>query len=175
MHTSMAVRLSPVILAVLLCACAQPAAAQALPGGASQLQETHGDWRVACGQQNGQKQCAFSQQQTDKESRQLVLGIELKTAGDRVEGVLILPFGLAVDKPVSLQIDEGPSQTARFNTCLPAGCLVPVVFDPATVASLKKGTTLKVKAVAVNGQDTAFTISLKGFASALDRTAALVK
>jgi invasion protein IalB len=92
-----------------------------------------------------------------------------------VEGVLILPFGLAVDKPVALQIDEGPTQTGRFSTCLPAGCLVPVAFDPSTVASLKKGTTLKVKAIAVNGQNTAFTISLKGFASAIDRTAALVK
>ena len=64
---------------------------QGLPGGASSLQETHGDWRVACAQQNGKKVCAFSQQQTDKDTRQLVLAVELNApAADRAEGTLIL-------------------------------------------------------------------------------------
>jgi invasion protein IalB len=154
------------------------AAAQTLPGGASQLQETHGDWRVTCAQQDSQRVCTLSQQQTDKDSRQLVLGIELKvTAGDRVDGTMVLPFGLAIDKPVTAQIDDaGASQTLRFRTCVPIGCLVPIGFDANTLAALRKGTLLTVKAAAADGaQDAAFRISLKGFASALDRTAALAK
>lgn len=150
---------------------------QGLPGGASSLQETHGDWRVACAQQNGKKICALSQRQTDKDSGQLVLAIELSASEpDQVEGTLILPFGLAIGRPITLQIDEaaaGPS--LPFRTCLPVGCLIGLTFDPITVARLKKGTMLTVRATADGGQETAFKISLKGFANALDRTAALAK
>src|SRR5580692_9711615 len=87
-----------------------------LPGDATSLQEMHGDWRVVCAQQNGRKVCALSQQQTDKDTRQLLLAIELSAPTiDKAEGTLILPFGLALDRPVTLQIDEdatGP--TLRF-------------------------------------------------------------
>jgi invasion protein IalB len=152
-------------------------AGQGLPGGASSLQETYGDWRVACAQQNGKKTCALSQRQTDKDSRQLVLAVELSApAADKAEGTLILPFGLAIERPITLQIDQAAAGPAlHFRTCLPVGCLVGLNFDAATVALLRKGTTLTIKATADGGQETSFKISLKGFADALDRTAALAK
>jgi invasion protein IalB len=148
-----------------------------LPGGATSLQEMHGDWRVACAQQNGRKVCALSQQQTDKDTRQLLLAIELNApAIDNAEGTLILPFGLALDRPVTLQIDEAAAgPPLRFRTCLPVGCLVGLAFDPATVALLRKGTTLTVRAIADGGQGAAFKISLNGFSGALDRVVALAK
>src|SRR5882672_2752163 len=146
---------------------------QTLPGGATQVQETHGDWRVTCVQQNNQKVCAFSQQLADKDSRQLVLGIELKaTTADRADGTMVLPFGLAVDQPVTLQIDEGGSaMPMRFKTCVPVGCLVTLTLDPTTTAALRRGSVLNVKATASDtDQDTSFKVSLKGFGSAIDRT-----
>ena len=150
---------------------------QLLPGGATSLQETYGDWRVTCALQNEQKVCALSQQQTDKDTRQLLLAIELNTpAMNKAEGTMVLPFGLALDQPVMLQIDESAAgQALRFRTCLPVGCLVSLAFDPATVAQLRKGTTLTVNATADGGKGAAFKISLNGFSSALDRTAALAK
>jgi invasion protein IalB len=148
-----------------------------LPGGASQLQETHGDWRVACTLQNGQRQCALSQQQADKDSRQLVIAVELKApsaSGDRAEGTIVLPFGLAVDRPVTLQVDDRPGLALRFRTCLPVGCLVAVNFDPAMIAALRTGSLLAVKATAAeSAQEAAFRVSLNGFGSALSRTASL--
>lgn len=152
-------------------------ATQTLPGGATSLQEMHGDWRVACAQQNGQKVCALSQQQTDKDTHQLLLAIELNApAINKAEGTLILPFGLTLDRGVTLQIDEAAAgPTLHFRTCLPVGCLVGLAFDPTTVALLRKGTTLTVRATADGGQGAAFKISLNGFSSALDRTAALAK
>jgi invasion protein IalB len=155
-----------------------PVFAQALPGGASQVQETHGDWRVNCAQQNGQKQCALAQQQSDKDSRQLILGIEMKAvSANRADGTMVLPFGLAVDEPVVMRIDEtGAPQTLHFRTCLPVGCLVPLAFDTAAIAGLRKGATLHVKATAAEGgREAAFKISLNGFGSALDRTVELSK
>ena len=152
-------------------------AGQPLPGGANLLQEAHGDWRVACAQQNGTKVCALSQQQTDKDTRQLLLAIELNaTAADTAEGTLILPFGLALERPVTLQIDEvSAGHALHVRTCLPVGCLVGLSFDQTMVALLRKGTVLTVKATADGGRETAFKISLNGFSGALDRTAALAR
>lgn len=148
--------------------------AQTLPGGASSMQETHGDWRVACSQPGGKTVCNMSQQYADKDSRQLVLAIELNAVStSRAEGRLVLPFGVALERGVTLQIDDAPVQTLHFRTCLPVGCLVALNFDGATLSSLRKGTVLTVKATADGGQETAFKISLNGFAGALDRTATL--
>ena len=156
-----------------------PAAPQTLPGGVSQLQETHGDWRVICVQPNNQRVCVFSQQLSDKDSRQFLLGIELKAGAgaDTAEGTLVLPFGLAVDQVVTLQIDNAASTIPlHFKTCVPLGCLVVLTFDRPTVAALKKGTTLSVKAiVADDARDTTFSVSLNGFGSAIERTAALTR
>jgi invasion protein IalB len=148
-----------------------------LPGDATSLQEMHGDWRVACVQQNGRKVCALSQQLTDKDTGKLLLAIEVNApANGKAEGTLILPFGLALDQPVTLQIDDAAAGPAlSFRTCLPVGCLVSVAFDPTTVALLRKGTTLTVKVTAYGGQGAVFKISLNGFSSALDRTTALAK
>ena len=172
------------VIAILLMSLTVPGVAQTttqavpmtLPGGASQLQETHGDWRVACAQQAQKPVCVLSQQQSDKDSRQLVVAIELRATGTgKAEGTLVLPFGLAVTKPVTVQVDDGASTTLSFRTCVPVGCVVPLTFEPLTIAALRKGSVLSVKATADNAQQVAFKISLNGFGTAFDRTAALSK
>jgi invasion protein IalB len=151
--------------------------AQGLPGGATSLQETHGDWRVTCVQQDGRNLCALSQQQTDKETRQLVVSIEVTAqAEDRIDATLVLPFGLAVDKPVAIEIDETPAgRPLSFKTCLPVGCLVSLTLDAATIARLKVSTVLIVKAAAHDGQPVAFKIPLSGFSGGFARMVALTK
>ena len=153
------------------------AAAQTLPGGATSLQETFVDWQVGCAVREATKRCAITQEQVNQQSRQRVLAVELTTAGDKLEGMLIAPFGLALDRGITLQIDEQPSlPTLKFSTCLPGGCLVPLGFDAKTTAALKAGSALKVRAVpAGGGQDLLYTISLKGFAQGLDRVVTLLK
>ena len=148
--------------------------ASTLPGGASSLQETYDDWQVACGQQGGIKRCAMGQQQISKENRQRVLDIELWPSGDKLEGALMLPFGLALDQGVTLQIDDAaPGQPLHFRTCLPGGCVVPLSFDGRSLTALLHGTVLKVKAVVDGGGIAPFTISLKGFSGAYNRSVAL--
>jgi len=148
-----------------------------LPGGASQMQETHGDWRVTCSQPSGERVCTLSQQRADQSSRQVVLGIELKAlTPDKAEGTLLLPFGLAVTKPVALQVDDGgPTLTRTFRTCVPFGCLVDIALDAPAVKAFRAGTAVHVKAIADGGKDVSFDLPLNGFGSALDRTAALSK
>ena len=150
------------------------AASATLPGGASSLNETYKDWRVVCAQQGGAKRCVLNQVQT-QQNGQRVLAIELSTlTGSAVAGVVVLPFGLSLDSGVAFQIDEKPAvQPMRFRTCLPSGCLVAVSFDAPMVVALRTGTALKIRATADGGTTAPFSISLQGFATALDRAAML--
>lgn len=151
-------------------------ATSTLPGGASSLNETYRDWRVACVQEGTAKRCALSQAQA-QQNGQRVLAIELNAPnGNAVTGTLVLPFGLALDSGVAFQIDDKPAmQPLRIRTCLPGGCIVNVNFDAATIVALRAGAVLKVKAVADGGAATPFSISLQGFGTALDRVAALAR
>ena len=128
-------------------------------------------------QREGKKVCALTQQQLDKDSRQRVLALEVNTiTAAKAEGTLLLPFGLAVSREVTLQIDGAAlGSPLHFRTCIAAGCLVALSFDTQGIANLKKGNTLVVSATADGGQPVSFTLSLKGFANAYDRTAALLK
>lgn len=156
---------------------AQAPAAQTLPGGASTLRETFDDWLVNCGVVEGATRCAIAQQQTSQQTRQLLLAVELAAVpGDKVEGTLVLPFGLALDSGVTLQVDDqAAGGSLRFRTCVPVGCLVDLAFNAEELKSLRTGTALKIAGKADGGADVALSVSLKGFAPALDRLQALVK
>ncbi|AEH86305.1 Invasion associated locus B family protein [Mesorhizobium opportunistum WSM2075] len=158
---------------------AAPPAADApqLPGGASALSETHGDWTVNCQISGTNKICSLSHQQFNKQNNQRLLAIELSSkTGDDATGTLALPFGLALAKGVSLTIDDQKLDgSLSFNTCQAVGCLVPVAFDANTTPLLKTGTTLKIDAFAADtGQAVSFSIPLNGFGGALARTAELL-
>lgn len=145
-----------------------------LPGGASSLQESYQNWQVVCTQGESAKQCVMSQQQVSRQNQQRVLLVELTPSKDRLEGVLVLPFGLALERGASLQIDDGAvGQPLRFRTCLPAGCVVSLKFDARMVGSLQRGTAIKIKVVSDGGEDMPLSVPLKGFSEAYSRVTAL--
>jgi invasion protein IalB len=152
-------------------------AAPSLPGGATSLREAYGDWVVQCAVPQTGKVCAMQQELTVQQSGQRVLAVEVQPAGTGATGTLVLPFGIALAKGATIQIDDGAvSVPMGFRTCLPAGCVVPVSFDAATLAKLRKATALKIKVSPDGGgEDSQWSVSLKGFATAYDRTAALLK
>lgn len=183
MHTSTKRKIIASLAMMLVATLAIPAPAQevSLPGGAANLRETHGNWTVACAviaepEGRRQKLCALSQEQVQSQTRQRALTIELRPEGEGVKGALVLPFGLALGAGVTYQLDEGETGAPRhFRTCLPAGCLIEVAFDAGTVANLKAGDALKIKATADGGQEMAFSVSLTGFSSAYDRVVELMR
>lgn len=150
------------------------AGASGLPGGASSLNEAHKDWAVACVLQGTAKRCVLSQVQA-QQNGQRILAIELNAPnGNSVSGTLAMPFGLALDSGVTLQIDDKPAMPVlRFRTCVPIGCIVNIAFDAPTLATLRTANALKLKATADGGNAMQLSISLQGFASALDRVSAL--
>ncbi len=162
------------VLAAMLVAL--PSAQAQWPAGAETVNETYQDWQMTCTQPQSGKHCAVSQQQTDSKTSQRVLAVELQPQGDKAEGALILPFGVLLDKGITLKIGEadvGP--VLRFKTCLPQGCLVPLNLDAKTLAALRKATAFTVNAVSTTDQAMALSVSLKGFGQALDRAAVLIR
>ena len=158
--------------------CLPAVAASTLPGGASSLTEAHGDWTVRCAvtTAGGAVNCGVSQEQLDKgtHKRMLLIGINAGSEGGAT-GSLVLPFGLALESGVTLQVDDGTvTSPLHFRTCLPAGCVVPINWNKASVDALRTAKTVKAAAVSDNGQPAPFTISMAGFASALDRAIELV-
>ena len=151
-----------------------------LPGGATSLSESHGDWTVGCGlQSDGDKTvkvCSLVQEQLDSRTRQRVLAVELRPGKDAAKAVFLLPFGLDLQKGTTAQVDDQKAGGVhQFRTCLPAGCVLEMEIAADLLAKLGKGNQLKLNAVADGGKDAQFAISLKGFQAAYNRTAELAK
>ncbi|MGV0817786.1 invasion associated locus B family protein [Martelella sp. AMO21009] len=160
-----------IVSAFLFGAAASPAIS-ALPEGASSINETYQDWRVTCISNEGVDRCAMIHNQVAKDSGQRVMTVELSvTPDDKFQGVVIMPFGLALAQGVTLTIDDATEgKTFGFSTCLPQGCLVPVEFDAAMADRMKNGGALNIIAQPIDGNEK-FSIgaSLKGFTAAHKR------
>ncbi|KOF21014.1 hypothetical protein AC244_06345 [Ensifer adhaerens] len=169
---------SPMLMATIV--AISPLHAQEAPkdGPApSSLAETYDDWSVACSTTDGSRRCVLSQRQVHQ-SGQRVLTLELEPAdGTGVQGKLALPFGLYLDKGVSLGVDDATgSKPSRFRTCMPVGCIAALTFTEETIKLLRGGNVLKLVAFASDTEkEVSFSISLKGFGAALDRAIALMQ
>ncbi len=152
--------------------------AETLPGGASSIQETFGAWNVSCRIAEGRKACTFSQVRGNQQTGQRSFAIELRAPRDgKTEGVLVLPFGLALAAGVKLTLDDKPlGQTIPFSTCVPDGCLVPVSFPTVATDAIKNAKALTVTATPTgNAEPVTFPFALDGFAAALARISDLAK
>ena len=152
--------------------------ALALPGGASSLTESHGDWTVSCQavSQDGKEAtaCVMVQQKIN-EQRQRAVAIELQSGADTLTGIVVLPFGVAVAAPVTLQVSgDQIGEDFAFSTCLATGCITPVRFAAEEIGQLEEGLELQVGAQGVNGRALALSLSLRGFTSAYARVKELL-
>ncbi|MGO4566489.1 invasion associated locus B family protein [Rhizobium sp. 2YAF20] len=149
-------------------------AQSALPNGASALQETYQDWRVACNLRDKAPACSVSQDQTQQNGQRL-LAVEMQMRSDGgAIATLLLPFGIVLDSGVTPNVDDQPPlKPVRFRTCLPTGCIALFPLDPATLAKLRAASRLNLKVIADAGNELSFQVSLRGFSAALDRIAAL--
>lgn len=153
-------------------------AAGMLPGGASSVQETYGAWTVSCRIVEDRKVCGLSQVRGSQQTGQRSFAIELKPPREgKTDGMLILPFGLALGAGVNLTLDDKPlGKTIPFSTCVPDGCLVPVSFPTVATDAIKKAKVLAITATpSGSAEPVAFAFAVEGFTSALNRIAELAK
>ena len=153
----------------------QPKASKPLPMG---LEETFADWTVKCAASigNSRADCALSQQQFGEDGRR-VLAIAINpVAGEGLKGLLVTPLGLALDSGIAAKIDDFSTGNAmRFHTCIPTGCLVELELPEATVKAWRAAASIHLSAMTDNDQAAAYTISMSGFAQALDRALAVTE
>lgn len=156
-----------------------PALAAGLPNGATQLRENYQDWAVLCqvtGADGADKVgCRIEQVQMRANSRQRVLQTTIvMQAGGAAKGSFVLPFGLALEDGVTLQIDGGRvTKPLPFKTCINVGCVVQFEWPTETIEGLRGATTLKLGAKNVNGTAVPFSVPLRGLSAAVDRALAL--
>lgn len=150
-----------------------------LPNGATSLTETYGLWTVNCASQNGEKACALLRQEVNNQN-QPVISMNVSTNNDgNVSGVLIVPFGILVSKPVQLKVDDSKIVIeTSVRTCMPAGCIVPIAFDKNAITGLRSGKQLNIKVTSAGNNEQVLDdlfVQLDGFGPALDRLIALKK
>jgi invasion protein IalB len=150
---------------------ATPALTAQLPNGASSITETYGNWVVDCRLADGQKQCRLLQVQRNIQANQRLLEVEFWMPRDgKVEGTILLPFGLKLDSGALLKLDDQYlGQGLRFLTCVPAGCLLPVSFSMTGIDAMKNGKTLTIASLNLSDEIVAFKVPLDGFATASAR------
>ncbi len=129
------------------------------------------DWSIICTGELNQRFCTLANEIRRREDNRRVVLLEVKPLDlEQALAGLTLPFGLALEAGVTLQIDDSPAlPSKRYHSCMPEGCLVPLKLDTDILAALKHGQTLKVGAPIVTGGTATFVLSLKGFATAYSR------
>ena len=102
-------------------------------------------------------------------TQQRLLSLSLTQQEDSLSGEFVVPFGLDLQQGLVLKVDEGPSMSARFSTCLPTGCVVRVLFPKEASQSLLAGRKLQLAFRALGSERLTVTeVSSVGLASAAE-------
>lgn len=100
----------------------------------------------------------------------IIVGPDQRQPG-RNQATIVLPLGIAVRESVPLLIDERFIALMPIETCLPAGCVVTLALSPPMVAVLRGATTIKLLALAPNGQTLPYSVEIGGFGEAYQKVA----
>lgn len=162
-------------------AAAAPAAAPApvhasWPAGATMVSESYGDWTMTCTRPNEKVTCIVAQSQGDSQTGRRKFGFEMQMpANGRSEGIVLMPFGLAIEPGVSFKLDEQAlGKGAPYTMCSGEGCLVPISFPTLALDGMRAAKTLTITGQKSGSSDpAAITVPLQGFPQAFDRAVAL--
>lgn len=111
--------------------------------------------------------CAIAQVQLEEKTRKLVVSVEFRlddaATPDRLNGTMVLPFGLAVTKLFSVKSGNMRLQEVQVSTCLPVGCIVSFTPFIELVSALKAEQTLTIEAPDLQGRIVSFSCRAKVF------------
>ncbi|MCJ2027716.1 invasion associated locus B family protein [Methylobacterium sp. J-067] len=158
-------------------AAATPAApVAAWPTGATTVSESYGDWTVSCVRPDAKVTCIVVQSQGDSKTGRRQFGFELSVPKDgRSEGVILMPFGMAIEPGVTFKLDEQAlGKGAPYSTCTSDGCLVPISFPTLATDGMRNAKSLTIAAQkSGNNEPATIVVPLVGFPQAFDRAVAL--
>lgn len=137
--------------------------------------EVYDDWVVRCASEGEERHCAMEQRffWRNEESGQsrLLLTVTLTPGAEgEMEGVVLAPFGLSLERGLGLRADQHEGTTLSFHTCVPDGCIARGPLGSEVVWSFRVGTVLHVEAdPAAGGDPFRLEGSLNGFSDARER------
>lgn len=145
----------------------------------SSLQETYGDWTVACRtvEVDGEddRLCELRQQLFQDDRRILYVGLAIDDE-DGPTLTLIAPFGLDLQSNVVLLVDDEPMLDVPFDTCLAIGCRIRATMSDADIMKIGDNDNATVEMVTFEDKEPfPLELSLEGFSSAWSRLSALDK
>ena len=163
---------------------AAPPAAQAVPAktaavwpaGALSITENYGDWTLSCSRAEPATSCMLMQSQGDNKTGKRLFAFELQAPKDgRSEGLILMPFGLAIDPGITFKLDDVVlGKGAPYISCGSEGCLVPISFPTLATDAMRTAKTLQVIGVKSGTNDPQpIAVPLGGFAPVWDRAIAL--
>jgi invasion protein IalB len=128
-------------------------------------------WRVQCVQDAQSRQRCRADQVVVSQNGvpQLAIYATPPLAGRAAQALIVPPWGILIERGLSLQIDARPRFTAPIVSCQPSGCWAEIPLDDALLGVMRQGTTLQVAMVGANGDPVTVAIPLAGFAAAYDR------
>ena len=148
-----------------------PQAAQA-PAAADQPQLMYSPWMKVCGKgpEAGAKQVCVIAKDGRIESGMPVVAVALIEPEGEPRKILrvTVPPGMHLQHGTRLIIDQGTPATAPYVTCFPNGCMSDYEANADMVGRLKKGQSLTVQAINMNGGAISLPLPLVDFAKAYD-------
>ncbi len=159
-------------LKLVIAVAAVVALPQLVLGQQGGVQLIYSPWTKFCltGNETAGKKVCFTGKDARIESGVLVASavlIEPEGEPKKIFRVTV-PLGMALAKGSRVLIDQNQPMTAPFAFCVPAGCMADYAITPETVNNLKKGKSLYIQAIKVDGQPLTVPLPLADFAKAYD-------
>lgn len=132
-------------------------------------------WAVNCGggQTGGGLVCRMVQNVIIAKTKQRLVSVIIQPAQNAKNHALLvaMPHGLNIPAGVELQVDGQKSSTFAIKTSDQNGTYASEPIDDVMLASLRKGSQLKISYTFANGKKIAIPIGLQGFTAAYKKLA----
>ena len=128
-------------------------------------------WRVECTGDGKTLDCRAVQQLFQRETRQLVLSVAVRKAGDPKAALIAIqmPLGLNLTEPILIKVDDGQPERQPIQTCTNTGCFASVTAPERLVNAMRTGKELKITFQDASKKPIELSVPLLGFGLAFDK------
>lgn len=128
---------------------------------------SYDDWRLTCpSADTADASCELSTDVVDRSqgTPNAIARAAITTDKDGKQTIgFVLPFGVALEAGMGLQIGKDPVKVIQFRTCNSAGCIATTPFDEALATSLKNADDAQVMFAGLDGKRVSAPVSFKGY------------
>jgi invasion protein IalB len=139
--------------------------------------ETFIDWQVTCGEPPAldgdaeEQVCEMRQEfmMDDPDLSVLKFALQIAEGGSDAVLSLVVPFGMLVSEPITLNLVEARLAELPFHTCMPRGCIATGTINLGDIERLSGEASAKFMMLTESGNPLQARLSLVGFGDAWRR------